>query len=87
MAARKPRGGGACLGPGPHRPRAGRHGRAAGRRSHPGAGGERPLTEQTDGEREKVRSSDELALTLWLVAVLLAQFVLVWWFFDRLYAG
>ena len=30
---------------------------------------------------------DELTLTLWLVAVLLAQVVLVWWFFERLYAG
>jgi hypothetical protein len=38
--------------------------------------------------REREHSHrDELTLTLWLVAVLLAQVVLVWWFFERLYAG
>ena len=37
-------------------------------------------------EREHAHR-DELTLTLWLVAVLVAQVVLVWWFFGTLYAG
>ena len=38
-------------------------------------------------ERSEQSRRDELTLTLWLVAVLLAQVGLVWWFFERLYAG
>jgi hypothetical protein len=42
----------------------------------------------TPRSRERDHSDrDELTLTLWLVAVLAAQVVLVWWFFERLYAG
>ena len=44
------------------------------------------MTSPRAGERDQ-SPRDELALTLWLVAVLLAQVVLVWWFFERLYAG
>jgi hypothetical protein len=45
------------------------------------------MTAPRAGEGREQSRRDELALTLWLVAVLLAQVVLVWWFFVRLYEG
>jgi hypothetical protein len=45
------------------------------------------MTAPRTGERGEQSRRDELILTLWLVAVLLAQVVLMSWFFERLYAG
>jgi hypothetical protein len=38
----------------------------------------------TDGPEEP--PGNELAVLLWVVAVLIASFELTWWFFDRLYS-
>ena len=45
------------------------------------------MTAPRAGQPREQSRGDELTLTLWLVAVLLAQVVLVWWFFERIYAG
>ena len=43
------------------------------------------MTDQRTRERAEHSRRDEVAVTLWLVAVLLAQLVFVWWFFERIY--
>ncbi len=45
------------------------------------------MTAPSTGRRGEQSRRDELTLTLWLVAVLLAQIALVWWFFEWIYAG
>ena len=45
------------------------------------------MTDRHTRERAEHSRRDELTVTLWLVAVLIAQLVLIWWFFERIYAA
>jgi hypothetical protein len=38
------------------------------------------------GREDPKLSDGELAVALWITAVLLALLVLVWWFFERMYS-
>jgi hypothetical protein len=38
------------------------------------------------GREDPKLSDGELAVVLWITAVLLALLVLVWWFFERMYS-
>jgi hypothetical protein len=45
-----------------------------------------PTLDQTDRDHPAPRAVSDLALQLWVLALIIAQFMLTYWWFSRMYS-